>query len=166
LGRVVSDTQELKQKRKLIEFITALSGFLGIVVAIISASHLLAAVFAMFLVILIVASVLAYSKLLSERKWSRFWKFGYELDIMLISLSFSFLLTFALASSLAQVLAASALNGNTGFVMYGIVVASFNAMFTVILFGELGVNEAKGTTGGNTNQGETKASKAPSPVPP
>jgi hypothetical protein len=140
----LSDSQQLKQKRKLIELVTALSGFLGIVVALISTNAEVKALIALFLVILIVASFFAYSKLLSDRTtWRKAWTVGYELDIGLISLSFSILLTLTLASSFAQLLSYSVLGGTTEFVIYTIVVAAFFFMFTYVMRAELSLDEPK-----------------------
>ncbi len=136
------EADELEKKRKLVEFIATLSGLLGIMFAVISsASKEFAALFGFFVVIQVVASLLAYSKLLHEVRWNNWWRVGYVFDSGLISVSFSSLVILALGYSLAQVLAYSALTADSAFGLYAIVILVIAATFWFVVFRELALHE-------------------------
>jgi hypothetical protein len=149
-SKELSDDEQLRRRRKLIEFITALNGFLGIVVGIMSPSAQTKALFTFFLVAMIVSATLAYSQLLSGKSVEEIAGAEYSLNTSLIAGSFSIMLTIALASSLAQSLASSPLDGTPGLIVYGVVTVLFYTLFHFTLLGELRLR-----VGSKTTQGET-----------
>lgn len=131
--------RDIQRRRKMVEFIGTLGGLLGIVISINPPTNqMLGTLFSFFLVMLIVSAVLAYSSLLFETEW-----IAYELDVILLSISFSSLLTLALALPLAQILGSSSLSGDSAFTVFGVVTGGFLVMFYFLIGTKLTLSKYK-----------------------
>jgi len=113
---------------------------MGIVIALnpqIAQNQTAVDVFAMSLVIFIVGSILAYSALLFGNQWK-----AYRLDIFLISVSLSVMLTLAFATPLVHALAGLGLSQDEDFVIYAVIVTVFLATFMAFVFTNLSYTKA------------------------